>query len=89
MYTEVHCISALFHVPHKHVWMGGGRQGVTIVLVHTCVCQCHPSLCPCASLPTAVSLLPPSPGEGHLPGGVWPTEDLPPCACACADGCCE
>ena len=39
--------------------MGGGRQGVTIVLVHTSVCQCHPSLCSCASLPTAVSPLPP------------------------------
>ena len=39
-------------------WVGG-RQGVTIVLVHTSVCQCHPSLCSCASLPTAVSPLPP------------------------------
>ena len=55
MYTEVHCISAPFHVPHKRVWMGGGRQGVTIV--HTSVF--HANLCSCASLSTAVSLLPP------------------------------
>ena len=64
---------------------GEGKEGCRL-----CWCDHCPTvpelLCPlCPRCP----LDPPSPDQGDLPGGVRSSEDLPHCACACADGSCE